>query len=216
MATQRIPPARRERIAKAVDLRRNGASYRTIGRQLEITGEQALLDVRDGLHEVTAETAADMVALELARLDDLYLMAMQAARKTPADAKAIEMLLKITDRRSRLLPPVPRASGSVVGATRAALEAASLSESSGPDAGAVTVLLKLAAVVDEMDANGLNPAGKLDNVSIPTYLKYSESLGLTPAARAAASGAPIEAEMGGGVRGGKLASVVTLAAQATG
>lgn len=105
---------------------------------------------------------------------------------------------------------------SVLAATLLALDEASLSVSSGPDAGTVAVLLKLAAAVDAIDAQGLNPAGKLDNVSVPTYLKYADALGLTPAARAVASGTPIESEMGGGVRGGKLAGVIGLAAQATG
>lgn len=52
------------------------------------------------------------------------------------------------------------------------------------DAGAVQMLRALAAAADAIDENGLNPAGKLDNVTIPTYLRYAESLGLTPAGRA--------------------------------
>lgn len=52
------------------------------------------------------------------------------------------------------------------------------------DLGAVQMLRELAAAADAIDANGLNPAGKLDNVTIPTYLRYCESLGLTPAGRA--------------------------------
>ena len=30
----------------------------------------------------------------------------------------------------------------------------------------------------KIDDEGLNPAGKLDNVSMPTYLKYAEALGM--------------------------------------
>ena len=52
------------------------------------------------------------------------------------------------------------------------------------DAGAVQMLRELARAADLIDENGLNPAGKLDNVTIPTYLRYAESLGLTPAGRA--------------------------------
>lgn len=52
------------------------------------------------------------------------------------------------------------------------------------DAGAVQMLRALAVAADAIDENGLNPAGKLDNVTIPTYLRYAESLGLTPAGRA--------------------------------
>ena len=52
------------------------------------------------------------------------------------------------------------------------------------DDGAVSVLLELARQIDVMAANGgLREDGKLDNVSIPTYLRFCESLGLTPAGR---------------------------------
>ena len=65
---------------------------------------------------------------------------------------------------------------SVVEATRAAVEAAHLPPTS---VGAVAVLLRLADAIDNIDDDGLNPAGKLDNVSVPTYLRYCEALGLT-------------------------------------
>lgn len=53
------------------------------------------------------------------------------------------------------------------------------------DAGAIAALLKLADKIDYlMDHDGMSEDGKFDNVSIPTYLKYCESLGLTPAGRA--------------------------------
>ena len=53
------------------------------------------------------------------------------------------------------------------------------------DAGAIAALLKLASKIDYLMANdGMSEDGKFDNVSIPTYLKYCESLGLTPAGRA--------------------------------
>lgn len=68
----------------------------------------------------------------------------------------------------------------VLAATQKALEAIDGPES---DVGVASVLLRLAAAIDEIDEDGLNPAGKLDNVSIPTYLKYAEALGMTPAAR---------------------------------
>jgi hypothetical protein len=70
----------------------------------------------------------------------------------------------------------------VADATEAAIEAAT--HLTDMDQGAVQMLLALAAAADAIDANGLNPAGKLDNVTIPTYLRYCESLGLTPAGRA--------------------------------
>lgn len=50
------------------------------------------------------------------------------------------------------------------------------------DAGAVAVLLTLARKIDGMPQR--DPEAPLDNVTEPTYLKYSTELGLTPLARA--------------------------------
>ena len=79
----------------------------------------------------------------------------------------------------------------VLDATVAAIEAAS---HLGPmDAGAVETIKALALKIDMQDAylealaddaadRNLRPPSP-DNVSIPTYLKYAESLGLTPTGR---------------------------------
>lgn len=50
------------------------------------------------------------------------------------------------------------------------------------DAGTVAALLHLATEIDSLVA-GVNGSGKLDNVSVPTFLKFSDSLGLTPTSR---------------------------------
>ena len=71
---------------------------------------------------------------------------------------------------------------SVLEATDASIAAAT--HLTAVDKGAVQMLRELAAAADLIDESGLNPAGKLDNVTIPTYLRYAESLGLTPAGRA--------------------------------
>ncbi len=78
----------------------------------------------------------------------------------------------------------------------------------GLDAGAVAVLLELARQIDYLAANGgLREDGKLDNVSIPTYLKFCNELGLTPAGREKLK--PKEQAVGGklaqlrSVKGGK-------------
>lgn len=110
---------------------------------------------------------------------------------------------------------------SVVEATNVSLAAAGLTASEGPDAGAVAVLLRLAETIDQMDAVGevaAQATGRpkaFDNVTIPTYLKYAEALGLTVAARARAA-ADRGAQGGGQGGGGNLAAVLTLAGQATG
>jgi len=120
---------------------------------------------------------------------------------------------------------------SVLRSTRVALKAAGLSSTSGPDAGSVAVLLRLAAAIDNMAAVetallSLADDGErmrrpsLDNVTIPTYLRYAEALGLTPAARAAKNGAASDESQGGGTGGrkpgGGLSAVLTFAGQATG
>jgi hypothetical protein len=46
------------------------------------------------------------------------------------------------------------------------------------DQGAVKALLTLAEAIDEGPGEG-----KIDNVSLPTYLKFCSELGLTPAGR---------------------------------
>ncbi|MFC9966324.1 hypothetical protein ACFVH4_19015 [Nocardia ignorata] len=50
--------------------------------------------------------------------------------------------------------------------------------------GAVAVLRTLAKTLDKLLETGfVTESGKFDNVSMPTYLRYCESLGLTPAGR---------------------------------
>lgn len=66
---------------------------------------------------------------------------------------------------------------------RAAIDAGLIDEEL--DAGALTVLRRVAKAVDQIDVNGLTPEYKLDNVSIPTYLRYCQALGLVPGGRAA-------------------------------
>ena len=73
--------------------------------------------------------------------------------------------------------------GSVLTATKAAVEAAD--HLTVMDAGAVAVLCRLAEAIDNIDEDGLNPAGKLDNVSAPTYLKFATALGLSVEGRRA-------------------------------
>jgi hypothetical protein len=90
----------------------------------------------------------------------------------------------------------------VADATETAIEAAD--HLTDMDLGAVEMLRTLAAAADAIDENGLNPAGKLDNVTIPTYLRYCESLGLTPAGRAKLVEKKPEAKSG---KLGRLSSV---------
>ena len=71
----------------------------------------------------------------------------------------------------------PRA-GRVTIATRKALESLDLPES---DLGVAEVLLTLAR---DIDNKGKVEGAPLDNVSVPTYLKFADALGMTPESRA--------------------------------
>lgn len=82
--------------------------------------------------------------------------------------------------------------GVIVDATEKAIAAAA--HLTDADAGAVETLRVLALTIDEREArwealnddaveHKLRPPSQ-DNVSVPTYLKFCESLGLTPAGRA--------------------------------
>lgn len=72
---------------------------------------------------------------------------------------------------------------SVFSKTRAAVKAArEAGVVEATDSGTVEVLYTLAKNIDGLE-DGLTVDGKLDNVSIPTFLKYADALGLTPTAR---------------------------------
>lgn len=98
--------------------------------------------------------------------------------------------------------------GDVLDATLKAVAAAS--HLTAMDDGAVEALLTLAQKIDTDDAvreayltqmpEGGRPL-QLDNVSIPTYLKFCDALGLTPAGRERL------AEKKGPAGGGKLAKL---------
>lgn len=103
--------------------------------------------------------------------------------------------------------------GELVEATAKALAAAK-SHLTPMDDGAVEALLTLAKKIDEDEARWeicaawaeqqkLKPP-PMDNVSLPTYLRYCEALGLTPAGRTKLGSAK-------GAEGGKLAQLRSVA-----
>ena len=108
-----ISGRRRERMNRALDLRRGGASYRAIAATLGVSLRQAELDVKDALREITREPAQDVLILELGRLDDLYMIAYTEARKN-RDMRAINAAVRVSERRSKLLGlDIPDTSASV-------------------------------------------------------------------------------------------------------
>jgi hypothetical protein len=98
---------------------------------------------------------------------------------------------------------MPKQKTSVRAETEDAVKAAGLEPQ---DFGVARVLIELAGQVDYLLANdGLSPAGKFDNVTVPTYLKYAEALGMTPAARARIAAEPKREGVGGTL--GKLRAI---------
>lgn len=112
-----------EKQAYALRLRRDGATYDDIARAVGYADKASAYNaIRKALAEITREPAADVKALELARLDKLYAEAMaivdaspllpeddedadpdeafDAAMKTRLDA--IRTALKVSERRSKL------------------------------------------------------------------------------------------------------------------
>lgn len=83
---------------QALELRKAGFTYRKIGERLGISGQLARNDVQAALEEDAAGKSEPLTDIELERLDNLYLVAYKKALK--GDLKAMEVALKISDRRA--------------------------------------------------------------------------------------------------------------------
>lgn len=93
-----------ERRLKAIELRKAGATYQVIGDQLGVTRQAAHKMVKELLEEwgsTTREEAENIRALELERLDRMQMGLWNSA--IAGDAKAVETVLKVMDRRARYL-----------------------------------------------------------------------------------------------------------------
>ncbi len=87
---------------KAVDLRVAGASYEQIGEALSMNKATAWKHVQHALHEtvrITAEAAERVRDIEIRRLD-AQLVALWPSRSDP---RASDTILRISDRRAKLL-----------------------------------------------------------------------------------------------------------------
>ena len=99
---RRFSPERRKRMARALELRQKGASYRAIAEVLDVSPAQAYDDVQDALSEVTREPAETVLEQELDRLDSLFLVSFRQAVKD-GNLKAIQASLNIMERRAKYL-----------------------------------------------------------------------------------------------------------------
>ena len=95
------------RRAQALKLRRAGHSYSEIGEKLGVATSQAFQAVKSGLElirEEATETARDVLALELQRLDELLQMLMPKATSGGKNAMAaVDRVLRVQERRAKYL-----------------------------------------------------------------------------------------------------------------
>lgn len=99
-----------ERQQTALELRKQGFTYKEIAKHLEVSVEGARKAVKkaiSNLEDRISESAAEVRRLELERLDRMLIRVWQQAVppdvNMPPNLKAIEQVLKIMDRRSRYL-----------------------------------------------------------------------------------------------------------------
>jgi predicted transcriptional regulator len=103
MARKGPDPNAAERRAKALELRKQGMSYREIGRALGVSRTAAHKYVTKELDAIRAETRASAEQLreiELERLDR-YLAALEP-KIVEGDDKAIATALRVMERRAKL------------------------------------------------------------------------------------------------------------------
>ena len=86
------------RRRQALELRKAGFTYRKIGERLGVSAQLARNDVQTALEEDGAGKPEALTDIELERLDNLYQVAYKQALK--GDLKAMEVALKISDRRA--------------------------------------------------------------------------------------------------------------------
>jgi DNA-binding CsgD family transcriptional regulator len=91
----------RQREARALELRGEGATYLQIGQQLGVGETMARRIVGRALGRLVREPAAQLIALECERLDMLTRAAMPRALR--GSARHAEIVLRAMERRARLL-----------------------------------------------------------------------------------------------------------------
>jgi hypothetical protein len=107
VAVSRLAPARLRTAAleeECLRLRREGLSHRQIASRLGIVPSTAYKRIRHGLSEVNErnlESATELRALETQRLDELQQAIWEQA--AGGDLKAIDRILRIMERRAKLL-----------------------------------------------------------------------------------------------------------------
>lgn len=109
-----------EKRKKALDLRRAGWSFEDIATEVGYANKgSAHRAVKQGIADITRESAAELVELELSRLDDLLAGLYEQARN--GDLFAVDRALKIMDQRAKFLGLYDRKEDDTSAEVRAAL-----------------------------------------------------------------------------------------------
>ena len=104
MKTGKNEITRAERTGQILDLRKQGKSYRWIGRALGISGARVHKIVTTELDRLNAKSSESMDQIrrmELERIDDLWAESRSLAQS--GDVAAINACIRIMERRARLL-----------------------------------------------------------------------------------------------------------------
>lgn len=109
MAARKTKADRREEMEKALQLRLGGATYPQIAAHLAISEKRARNLVEKGLAEGTSEDATLARELELQRIDTLQKSLWIKAKA--GDLEALDRIVKLMDRRHRLMGLTGKAQG---------------------------------------------------------------------------------------------------------
>jgi predicted transcriptional regulator len=104
MGKPKTAEERAELSAKAFELRKAGVSYGKIARQLNVSAATVHKYIQaqiQAYQEEAREAHKSIVTMELSRLDDMVLGVWSKARA--GEYKAIDAMIKIMERRSKLL-----------------------------------------------------------------------------------------------------------------
>lgn len=93
---------RAERIQEALSLRKQGYSFFEIASHMGVSQAAAFRYVDDGIKSLQREGAAEVLEMELARLDELQ-SAIYANAVTGSDHAAFDRVLAVMDRRAKML-----------------------------------------------------------------------------------------------------------------
>lgn len=118
-----------ERRVESLKMRKMGASYRAIAKQLGVDHKTIQTDIKTALAELGElqdESAAELRLIDLARLDDLYLGLQNRIKNQ--DDKAIGHALRILERRATMLGLDAPKRQELTGATGGPLRVVSASE----------------------------------------------------------------------------------------